>query len=117
MSTNFRTVVFSKLMVEALHSWPSCNIDSVSYLRYPHRHLFHFVAYKPVYHDDRDIEFIDFQHQMKKYIYDKYWDQSYSCCNFGSQSCEMLGRELMLEFGLTKIEVNEDNENGAILTV
>ena len=37
--------------------------------------------------------------------------------NFKSNSCEMIARDLIDKFGLNKCEVNEDGENGAIVTV
>jgi hypothetical protein len=36
---------------------------------------------------------------------------------FGAKSCEMIAIELINEFNLSRCEVNEDNENGAIVTV
>ena len=37
----------------------------VSFLGYPHRHIFHFKVMIEVYHDDRDIEFIQFKRWME----------------------------------------------------
>ena len=34
--------------------------DDVSFLGYPHRHMFHFYVTLGVEHNDRDVEFIQF---------------------------------------------------------
>ena len=52
---------------EGLHKYPAALTDpslatgddyDVSFLGYPHRHIFHFKVWIGVTHDDRDIEFI-----------------------------------------------------------
>ena len=115
------TDVYCTVTVEGIHNWPDCPIDEVKYLRDPHRHLFVIKAYKRVNHDDRDQEFIHLQHQIRVYLLQKYAvqqsEESFDdhVCRFGAQSCEMIGRELMKEFGLCRVDVSEDNENGAII--
>ena len=71
------------------------------------------------------------KHQINRYLIGKYWggwDEKHwegieqegragtGLCEFGAMSCEMLARELIEEFDLCQCEVNEDNENGAIVT-
>lgn len=115
---NSNTVeVFCTLKVEGIHFWPDCPIEEVSYLRDPHRHLFGIKAFKTVYHDDRDVEFIWFKHQIQHYIDQTYYNGQYKCCLFGAMSCEMLAQELIEKFDLSRCEVDEDGENGAIVTV
>ena len=112
-----QTEVYCTLQIDGTHSWPACPFDEVAYLRDPHRHMFHIKAYKPVTHSDRDTEFIMLKHLILHYLRSKYYD----CVNhthvLGSTSCEMLCHELITEFGLSKCEVNEDSENGAMVTV
>ena len=43
----------------------------------------------------------------------KYYNSEIDCCDFGSQSCEMLASEIYKEFELCYCAVYEDNENGA----
>lgn len=112
-----KKMVYSKFQIEALHNWPGCPIEEVSYLRDLHRHVFHFVCYKKITHDDRDIEFIQFGHQAKEYVMNKYWDDEKRLCIFGAKSCEMLADELISEFDLDMCDVSEDNENGTIFIV
>ena len=89
--------------------------DDVSFLGYAHRHIFHFRVAIDVFHDDRDIEFIQF----------KRWLESLYASNtleLNHRSCEMIAEELAKEIhnkypnrSIT-ISVAEDNENGATMT-
>jgi hypothetical protein len=72
---------------------------------------------KQVFHDDRDVEFIDFKRQLIKYVTEKYFDSEYDCCNFRSCSCEQLARELFIKFELSYCSVTEDQENGGEITI
>lgn len=112
-----KTEVYCTLQIEGTHNWPDCPFDEVSYLRVPHRHVFHIKAYKQVFHDDRDVEFIMFKHKIQEYLLGQYFRGDKNLCVFGAKSCEMIARELIGKFELTRCEVSEDNENGAILTV
>lgn len=105
------TEVWCTVLFEAIHNWPGCPFDEVAYLRNPHRHIFHIKAYHAVNHDDRDVEFIMMKHRIEEYLIATYPDRK-----FGAKSCEMLGRELIEKFNLTRCEVSEDGENGAIIT-
>lgn len=112
---NKKTIVYSRFSVEGLHKWYNCDIEEVMYLKNLHRHNFGITAYVETSHNDRDVEFIEFKHQIEKYLKDKYFDAKFNCLNFGSMSCEMIASELLEKFNLCKCEVNEDNENGAIV--
>jgi hypothetical protein len=107
----YNSEVFITTQFEAIHNWPNCPFEEVSYLRDPHRHIFHIKACKQVTHDDRDIEFI-----MLKHAIDDYLKETYPIKQFGAKSCEMLARELIDKFELCRCEVSEDGENGAILS-
>lgn len=120
-----RTEVFCTLQVEGTHNWPGCPFDEVAYLRDPHRHMFHIKAYKLVTHSDRDVEFIMLKRKIQNYIFGHYWAYHVDkedrittrICEFGAKSCEMLAEELINKFDLSRCEVNEDGENGAIVTL
>lgn len=124
------TAIIVKFQVEALHAWPGVKDhpelkDRVGFLQFPHRHIFHFKAVKKVSHADRDIEIIDLKRMMIHYLLSKYGKNPVgldndpnpykSHCDFGAQSCEMLGAELVQKFMLHSCEVLEDNENGAVV--
>ena len=112
--------VFCTLQFEGIHNWPNCPIEEVAYLKDPHRHMFHVKAYKKVNHDDRDVEFIWLKHRIQEFLYTEYTNSEYTNTNvyeLGATSCEMIAEKLIKEFKLSRCEVNEDNENGAIVTV
>lgn len=104
-----------KFQVEGIHSWPDCPIDEVSYLKWPHRHVFHFEAVKQVTHNDRDIEIIQLKHQMELFLMTEWMDHTMNCCYFGSLSCEDLAEMMLDRFELVRCSCLEDNENGALI--
>lgn len=127
---NYNTEVFCTLQIEGIHAWPGCPFDEVAYLRDPHRHLFHIKAWKKVTHSDRDVEFIMLKHMIEHYFLTHYRQTvvgptnhgnvtiiKQEVCVFGSKSCEMIAQELIEHFDLSRCEVSEDNENGAIVEV
>lgn len=102
---------------EGIHKYPAAledpNLADVSFLGYPHRHIFHFRVSISVLHNDRDIEFIQF----------KRWCESLFSSNnavlaLDYKSCEMIADELYNQINLRYpgrhviISVSEDNENG-----
>ena len=86
----------------------------VSFLGYPHRHIFHFRVAITVTHNDRDIEFIQFKRWLEKLYAEKTLELDYKSCEmmsddlFDKISEKYPGREV-------KIEVSEDGENGALI--
>ena len=108
---------------EGIHRYPEAAIDptlktgdwlDVSFLANPHRHIFHFRVELEVYHDNRDVEFI----QMKRIIESWY---SNGTLTLDYKSCEMLATDLhqkvsdMWPDRDVQIEVSEDGENGCRL--
>jgi len=113
------TEVYCSLQLEGIHNWPNCPHEEVAYLRNNHRHMFHIKTWVDVGHDDRDVEFIIFKHQVEEYLINKYGmneELGIRVCEFGPMSCEMIARELIEHFNLSRCEVSEDGENGAIVT-
>ena len=111
-------VTFKK---EGIHKYPAALTDpklatgdeyDVSFLGYPHRHMFHFRVAIEVFHDDRDIEFIQFKRWMEKLYADKTLQLDF-------KSCEMMSDDLYVEIAkrypgrTVEIEVSEDGENGS----
>ena len=86
--------------------------DDVSFLGYAHRHIFHFKVAIDVFHDDRDIEFI----QFKRWLEALY---ASSILSLNHRSCEMISDELAEKINENfpgrniEIEVSEDGENGS----
>lgn len=106
------------LQVEGIHNWPTCDIEGVEFLKYPHRHIFHIKAKKEVSHNDRDIEIIKLKREITEYLNCEFGINDkgikyYSYCNFESRSCEDIAQQLLTVFRLNYCSVLEDNENGA----
>ena len=106
---------------EGIHKYPAALTDpklatgdeyDVSFLGYPHRHIFHFRVAIEVFHDDRDIEFIQFKRWLEKLYAEKTLALDY-------KSCEMISDDLYLAIverypgRRVTIEVSEDGENGS----
>ena len=106
---------------EGIHKYPAALDDpklatgdeyDVSFLGYPHRHIFHFKVWIEVFHDDRDIEFI----QFKRWLENLYGN---GIIELDYKSCEMIGEDLAEQIKskypgrYIKISVSEDGENGA----
>lgn len=110
---NMIWVTFKK---EGIHRYPAALEDpklaDVSFLGHPHRHTFHFRVSIEVFHDDRDIEFIQFKRWLTS-LYES------GTLQLDYKSCEMLSDELAQKISDTypdrrvMIEVSEDGENGS----
>ncbi len=118
LETNMIWVTFRR---EGIHRYPAAledpNLatggwDDVSFLGHPHRHIFHFKVWLEVFHDDRDVEFIQFKRWLEN-LYNAQLQLDY-------KSCEMIAddlyKEIIQKFGGRKvwIEVSEDGENGCL---
>ena len=110
-------VTFQK---EGIHKYPAALDDpklatgdeyDVSFLGYPHRHMFHFKVQIEVFHDDREIEFIQFSRWLQSLYNTDVLQLDY-------KSCEMIADDLYAEINnkypgrFVVIDVAEDNENG-----
>src|SRR5210317_2327921 len=82
---------------EGIHKYPAAlddpklatgDWDDVSFLGYPHRHIFHFRVGVEVFQNDRDIEFIQFKRWMER-LYTEV-DSSTSVLQLDYKSCEMI---------------------------
>ena len=104
---------------EGIHKYPAALDDpnlatgdeyDVSFLGYPHRHIFHFKVRIQVTHNDRDIEFIQFKRWLES-LYEGTLELDY-------KSCEMIADDLYNEIStkypgrFVEIDVAEDGENG-----
>lgn len=107
-------VTFQK---EGIHKYPAALEDpklaDVSFLGFPHRHIFHFRVSISVFHNDRDIEFI----QFKRWLESLYSGEQ-NCLRLDYKSCEMIADDLYNQINSRYpgrhviISVSEDNENG-----
>ena len=132
---------------EGVHKYPAALTDpslatgdeyDVSFLGYPHRHIFHFRVWIDVFHNDRDIEFI----QFKRWLLSLYSNPAGSTglrdrsvphlpdgtglastptLQLDFKSCEMIADDLYIQIAdrypgrAVWIEVSEDGENGCLI--
>ena len=86
----------------------------VSFLAHPHRHIFYFRVGIEVFHNDREIEFI----QFKRWLENLYGN---GILELNNKSCEMISDDLYEEIASRyperdiHISVSEDNENGCTI--
>lgn len=114
-----KSLIWVTFRKECLHRYPAALTDprlsDVSYLGMTHRHILHFNVGIEVFHDDRDIEFIQFLHWLES-LY------SQSVLNVDFKSMEMISDDLAELIGHkypgreVVITVSEDGENGATTT-
>jgi hypothetical protein len=110
---------------EGIHCYPAAATDpklntageyDVSFLASPHRHIFHFRVWIDVWHNDRDIEFI----QFKRWLESLYSGNN-SVLELDFKSCEMIADDLYTQIAARYperavwIEVAEDGENGCLI--
>ena len=126
------TLVISKRRIwvtfqrEGIHKYPAAATDpklntageyDVSFLASPHRHIFHFRVSIDVFHNDRDIEFIQFKRWLESL-----YNGSNSVLELDWKSCEMIADELYTHIAdrypdrSVTIEVSEDGENGCSIS-
>ena len=119
MESSVKRSIWVTFRKEGIHKYPAALEDpalatgdeyDVSFLGYPHRHIFHFKVRIQVKHNDRDIEFIQFKRWLES-LYEGTLELDY-------KSCEMIADDLYNEISakypgrFVEIDVAEDGENG-----
>lgn len=108
-----------KTQFEGVHNYPDAP-DEVSYLRYPHRHIFYVTVELDVFSDDREIEFIMLKHKLNQWLNTQ--KNSVGVIELGTTSCEQMGERIIRCLAAVVegqkerelvVAVSEDNENGA----
>lgn len=117
-----RRMIWVTFRKEGIHLYPAAATDpklktddeyDVSFLGTPHRHIFHFTVAIQVFHNDRDIEFIQFKRWLEN-LYRGTLELNY-------RSCEMISDDLFEQIASRypdrdiEITVAEDGENGATI--
>jgi hypothetical protein len=114
-----RSWIFVTYQVPGLHCYPGAPKE-VAYLKDPHRHVFHVKVSIQVEGDDRELEFIMVKRAVR-YHFAAYAGFLGGIVDFGSKSCEQIAGALAAELSrrydnrAMRIEISEDNENGAVL--
>jgi len=119
-----RRMIWVTFRKEGIHKYPAAATDpalatgdeyDVSFLATPHRHIFHFTVSIEVFHNDRDIEFIQFKRWLEKLYAGGILELNY-------KSCEMISDDLYEVIAARypgrdiEITVAEDGENGATIS-
>jgi hypothetical protein len=123
ISEQAKRMIWVTFQKEGIHKYPGADTDpnlatgdeyDVSFLGFPHRHIFHFKVAIQVTHNDRDIEFI----QFKRWLENSFKS---GVMQLDHKSCEMICDDLY-EFIASRypkrdieITVSEDGENGATI--
>lgn len=122
MLTVKRNRIWVTFQKEGVHCYPAAGTDpklktgswdDVSFLAVDHRHIFHFRVEIDVFHNDRDVEFIQFKRWLER-LY------SGDILQLNFKSCEMIADDLADQIHehypdrCIIIEVSEDGENGCI---
>jgi hypothetical protein len=117
-----RRMIWVTFQREGVHKYPGADTDpklatgdwdDVSFLGVAHRHIFHFRIGIQVFHNDRDIEFIQFKRWLER-LYQGTLQLDY-------KSCEMIADDLYIHIADrypdrdVTISVAEDNENGCVI--
>jgi hypothetical protein len=110
---------------EGIHKYPAALTDAnlatgdeydVSFLGFPHRHIFNFMVWIYEYQNDRDVEFIQFKRWLERL-----YSSTQGVLSLDYKSCEMIADDLYLQIAdkypgrSVWIEVAEDGENGALI--
>jgi hypothetical protein len=118
-----KRMVFVTFQKEGIHKYPGADTDptlatgdeyDVSFLGYPHRHIFHFRVAIQVFHNDREIEFIQFKRWLENSFTNGVLQLNYKSCEM---ICDDLYQMIAQRYPDRDIEitVSEDNENGATI--
>ena len=120
---NASKMIWVTFQKEGVHMYPGADTDpklatgdwdDVSFLGVPHRHIFHFKVWIEVFHNDRDIEFIQFKRWLQR-LYEQ------SVLQLDYKSCEMISDDLFDQISerypgrSVWIDVSEDGENGSFI--
>ena len=118
---------------EGIHKYPAAATDpalatgdeyDVSFLASPHRHIFHFRVWIDVFHNDRDVEFIQFKRWLENLFRAGHTGNNNNqgaVLSLDYKSCEMIADDIYIQIAqrypdrAVWIEVSEDNENGCLI--
>jgi hypothetical protein len=109
--------VVVKTQFMATHQWSTCEHIEVIFLRHPHRHIFYVTVWFEVQGSDRELEFFMTKKDIDLAV--NVWNDRF----IGNMSCEMLAEEIVGRLHtigyntVHRVDVFEDNENGAVIYV
>lgn len=117
---NITKSIFVTFQREGIHCYPEAlenpKLEDVSFLGYPHRHMFHFKVEVPVEDSNREIEFI----QLKRWCEALFES---GLLQLNNLSCEMIAQDVgeqiqdAYDLNWVQVTVSEDGENGAAVLI
>lgn len=123
---NRKKTVTVRTQFESLHQWPTAP-EQVSYLRHPHRHIFHVVVTANVTHGDRQVEFHMMLRDSLRVVIELFLkangagvysagNESTNRLNVISMSCEDMAEKIGMAlitagYNIASVSVGEDDEN------
>ena len=128
--TSARRRIWVTFRKEGIHCYPAAATDprlntageyDVSFLANPHRHIFHFRVSIDVFHNDRDIEFIQFKRWLENLYSGTGPYNEGRVLELDFKSCEMIADDLYVQIAErypnrnVSIQVAEDGENGCLI--
>lgn len=99
------------LQFVGMHHYPEA-ADAVEFLSDPHRHTFHVTVQLEQFHNNRDVEYIQFKRWLKEQL---------PSGDLGTASCEDIADRIYEAIDeeypdrRVRISVTEDGENGAVV--
>jgi len=126
--TGYTQFVTCQMQAEGLHWWSEAPAQ-VGFLRAPHRHVFHIHVKLEVFHEDREVEFIQLKHHtgdavtaLHQMQHEARLPETKGPINLGSceSIAEWVANELLDKYYVVgqdprriEVLVLEDGENGA----
>ena len=110
------TLVYVTTSFEGFHRWAAAPKE-VEFLRNWHRHKFNVRLEVNVTHTDREVEFFMLKKELEGFLFKAYEVQQFL------DSCELIAHRVLdyftakTEHTPIRCEVNEDGENGAVVTI
>ena len=107
-------LVICNVAVPGFHRWEEA-FKEVDYLRNVHRHVFEIEAGFQVTKNNREIEIIDTQNKITKYLFLKYGAVCSMECDFDTMSCEDIAEDILKQFNAYYVKVTEDGFGGSTI--
>lgn len=98
--------------IEGMHRWENAP-RRFEYLSHLHRHTFKIRTVFEVIDDNRQIEFIQKERDIKNFLLKEFGDEE-GLCNFGGMACEHIAKKIIQKFHAEACQVLEDGEGGAL---
>lgn len=111
MEPKINTTIIVTTQFVGIHQWNDAP-DEVSFLKHPHRHIFHVEVELPVGHDDRELEYFMVIKIVDDIIekFDNEWIKTKSCEHIATELCNKLCSHYKRS---CIVKITEDNENGS----